>query len=495
MSASQYLNRLGLDKAADERAIKRAYARELKQIDQEADAAGFQALRQAYEMALQWVKHKPAGVSFAPAVTVPVLPVAILKSTIHTRPAAPVAAAPARNTDTGESPQRLGQAVFDAFLDVCGEMVAQGNGRDSLLWRKHLQSCANDERLLNITARAHFEFLVARLLADGWRAGHEGLFVAARQVFAWEKDRRRLMEFGQLGIWLSQAIDECEMFTYQKSGDCSGQTDAVTRVRQDTAPSKNELITHVPHLRNMVARFPAWTAVIASRERILQWMEMEQAIPKWRRRMRITSTTSSTEKSGRFSWWKFALIFMVIRALASVFGSSSTSNQPPPWNPPRLNQSFEQATEREKEDEAIYKRAAGKFYMPPGTRKLDPLTQQAQSVPAALAPTRPKGRAPNDAEMKAISKRVQFQWPHTATGTYKVEFNVELDERGAIANLTKKTASGLPVLDKSVEDAIRASAPFGAQISRRFGLFYTSRHEPAKEKAPMPDTATPDPAE
>jgi hypothetical protein len=495
MLATPYLNRLGLDKAADERAIKRAYARELKQIDLETDADGFQALRHAYEMALQWVKHRPAGVSFAPAATVPVLPVAVRELEMRTRPAAPVAAAPARDADTGESPPQLGQAVFDAFLAICGEMAAQGDARDSLLWRKHLQRCAGDDRLLNIAARAHFEFLIARLLADGWQTGHEGLFVAARQVFEWEKDRRRLLEFGNLGGWLNQAIDECEMFTHQQSGDCSGQADAVTRVREDAAPSKSELITHVPHLRNMVARFPAWTAVIASRERIGHWMEMEQAIPKWRRRMRITTPASSTEKSGSSSWWKVIVIIIVIRALFSVFGSSSTSNQPPPWNPPRLSQPSAPATEQEQLAEAAYQRAAGKLYMPPGIRTLDPLARLAQPVPVPLAPARPQGRFLNDAEMKLISKRVHFQWPQAAAGTYKVEFSIELDDHGAIANLTKKTSSGLPALDSSVEAAIRASAPFGAQIRRWFGLFYSWRHVPAKEQARTPDKAAPEVAE
>jgi hypothetical protein len=493
MYANQYLNRLGLDASADERAIKRAYARELKQIDQEADADGFQVLRHAYEMALHWVKRKPAPapVSFAPAVVVPVMPAPApeveVEVQVRERLAAPVSAAPARDADTGEDPAALADAVYAEFLLACEKMAAAGAGRDAALWRKYLQQSAGDERLLNLAARAQFEYRIALLLADGWQPGHEGLFVAARQAFGWEKDRRRLMQFGQVGAWVNQAIDECEMFNNQQSGDCSGQADAVARVREEKVPSSRELLLHVPHLKNMAERFPAWVAIIAGHDRIEQWVEMEKATPAWRRRLRLKmsgsgpKTSEPTSSSG--SWWKVILFMALVRALVASFGSSPHSNAPPPpFVPNRVEQPFAPKTEKEISEEMLYQRAARDLYMPPGTPSLDPAKLNAPKVGPVAPPPGPRRRFLNDAELKALSKRVQFSWPHAANGTYKVGYQVELDEKGAIVKMKKKTASGLPVLDAAVETAIRESAPFGPEINRRFALDTSWHHGPTKDE-------------
>ncbi|WP_094463199.1 hypothetical protein [Pannonibacter phragmitetus] len=75
---------LGLDEPSDDpKLLKRAYARQLKQVDQAAEAEAFQALRQAYEAALRWAHAEAAPV--VPAQPLPEL--------------APPALSPAGNAD------------------------------------------------------------------------------------------------------------------------------------------------------------------------------------------------------------------------------------------------------------------------------------------------------------------------------------------------------------------------------------------------------------
>ncbi|MEA5667977.1 heat-shock protein, partial [Stenotrophomonas sp. MH1] len=51
---------LELDASADERAIKRAYARLLRSNRPDDDAAAFQRLHEAYQTALHWQRHQQA---------------------------------------------------------------------------------------------------------------------------------------------------------------------------------------------------------------------------------------------------------------------------------------------------------------------------------------------------------------------------------------------------------------------------------------------------
>jgi hypothetical protein len=82
---------LGLAHDADERAIKRAYARRLRDTRPESDPAGFQVLNEAYRCALDWAQERDsANEDRLP----PVMPAAVIAALTGDAPVAAVADAP-----------------------------------------------------------------------------------------------------------------------------------------------------------------------------------------------------------------------------------------------------------------------------------------------------------------------------------------------------------------------------------------------------------------
>lgn len=69
MSGETIWNILGLDQTAERDQIRRAYARRLRVVNPEDDAAGFQRLRDAYDRALSWADSGPPPPSRGPELS------------------------------------------------------------------------------------------------------------------------------------------------------------------------------------------------------------------------------------------------------------------------------------------------------------------------------------------------------------------------------------------------------------------------------------------
>jgi hypothetical protein len=269
-----YLQRLGISADADERSIRRAYARELKLIDQEADPAGFQTLREAYDEALYWSRyradelHRDAtvqainGTVEAPretpqqtpefsesspvAMTPPVQELFIAKHDDKFHGDATVQVTDVAVETPPETPQQTPELnesspaamtpppvqelfvadheaaadmVFAEFMERCGRVVADVPAMDEGPFERELRHSLADARLVSIIARDSFERHVANLLTAGWQPGHEALLVAATTVFDWENDRRRVTGLGQAGAMLDRAIEQRAMFDLQSSDE------------------------------------------------------------------------------------------------------------------------------------------------------------------------------------------------------------------------------------------------------------------------------------
>ncbi|MRV75155.1 hypothetical protein GJ700_25905 [Duganella sp. FT92W] len=316
-----FLRRLALDGSADQRTIRRAYAREVKRIDQAADAEGFQQLRAAYETALQWEEYQryyaqqgerddDDGAAGASPETAPAAaPVQALAaqdaatanvSSLAAAPG-PIAVAPSSAgadlqpvTETAASaaaqpdfpltiadvdPQQLSADVFEAFIAGCSGLAQGRTLHDAPAWEQHLRTCLHDDRLVNLAARAIFEARVLHLLAGGWRPGHETLLEAAADVFEWRSDRHRLRRFGHAGAIVDRAIDERSMFDNQDGELKSVQRQVIQRLRDSDTPDPGQLRNDMPHAEQLAARFPTWLELVASADNLEQWRLAHAALP------------------------------------------------------------------------------------------------------------------------------------------------------------------------------------------------------------------------
>jgi hypothetical protein len=208
-----FFKRLNIDPDSDERAIKRAYARELKLIDQAADPAGFQHLREAYEAAL-YSSRNERTMALDGGTVDPFDEIGRAANELLLRPQAanddnvtlrmaPAGMHPVVDADT------LAQEVFAEFEVRCANL---DDLHDIASWEREIQAGLADQRLIHIGARQAFEQRIANLLADGWRPGHHVLLVVATKAFEWENDRRRVQSLGMAGYALHFAIDQRAMY-------------------------------------------------------------------------------------------------------------------------------------------------------------------------------------------------------------------------------------------------------------------------------------------
>jgi hypothetical protein len=289
--AHRWLTRLGLGKDADARAIRRSYARELKRIDQLHDAAGFQALREAYEGALQWTEYKSyrvTGESAADASSE--APYTQFEESVTDEEApmpdfgAPLTEqqkhlsrtqfifAPGRDAhgalQLDDAPAIAG-AAFDAFFRTLPlATLGEEDGVDQC--EAALRTQFENPAMLTIAARTLFERGIAELLADGWKPGHQILFAAATNFFGWDADRSRLHYLGYAGAMLNAAIDQQALFGRQFDSAIVAQRKVLARLRNgDSKPVqvKRDMVT----VEGMCRHFPIWMALMVDSGTIGNW--------------------------------------------------------------------------------------------------------------------------------------------------------------------------------------------------------------------------------
>lgn len=339
-----FLQHLGLDDEADERAIRRAYAQRLKQIDQEADPEGFQALREAYETAMGWAHYMQQRALAAAQEETAATPAEPTPDA--TQPAPQPSSGQASDEDTSHARQTDPDAIARSVLDELLERLQHRPPEDLSGGRKLLEGILDDPRLLDLDAQFLFEWGMASILAQGWRPGHEFLFGPAMACFNWREDRGRLMRLGHAGRFIDVAINELEMYDRQPNTRRTPQRDLIRRLRNARRPGDRVLIQELPLAERLVATWPNWLHMVTNTQNILKWREWDAEVPRWRRavtgkphgtvaKAKARPGPSENKKSGNVAGI-LLLALALLGGLGKILTPSNSPYTPPAASYPRL---------------------------------------------------------------------------------------------------------------------------------------------------------------
>ncbi|SFG67876.1 protein TonB [Duganella sp. CF458] len=434
-----FLIRLGLDADADAKTIRRAYARELKRIDQRADPEGFQELRQAYEVALHWQAHQ----EFVRDDAASPIPVEVAEPGLASEPVT----APAL-----DDPYRLADQAFTQFQVRTQVLVANNESRLQSRWREVLRESLEQECLLNLTARTIFEARIVHLLATGWKPGHETLFVVASEMLDWARDSRRILQFGESGAMVDRAIDQWKLYESMSANAMGTVKQLIQAIRNTPNPQGVAASDDLRLFHQLTDRFYSWFSIIIDRESLQKWHEAAQAeIQRSGTAAAVPLGKAPAESGGKSSWswsgWQITfLILLLVKGCAALLTSNSA---PPNYMPAPTQQTAHENAVRE----AI-------------------LEELQASKDLAMATQ--TGMPPTDAQIEAVRRQIFYvPEPNQVFGALKVSFDVELDSGGKVVNVTRTQGSRDQAYDEAVARTLKHTNVFPPGTQRKFSVSYS----------------------
>lgn len=255
MSTPWFLVCLGLDESADERAIKRAYASRLRDIDQATDIAGFERLHQAYKTSLDWLTR----IEDARA------PIANIALAIATPPTHAVTTR-ARQAPGLHNTPPPNEAPFEIATQAYQQLTEDlANGEDASKAFDHQMRILGNAHL---QAPYFFELMLLDDLMQGRIAQRPALFALAQKSFDWA-DIGHLMSLGERGDWIMSLRKEDEAiqaawWRLPTSIRWLGVLETGEKIPPDA-------LMHWPELRSVLRIYPRYFALRVDARHIDAW--------------------------------------------------------------------------------------------------------------------------------------------------------------------------------------------------------------------------------
>ncbi|KJV37381.1 hypothetical protein [Luteibacter yeojuensis] len=260
---------LALGPDADERAVKRAYAVRLKQVDPGADPVGFARLREAYEHARAWVAHQAAAAATGDtAATVEPAPV-------QPPPLPLPASAAVRRTDA-DGPETVAMRLIERFA----RRVKYGEAAHIAA---ELQACAAALRREHIDAPFLFERYLIDALASAGIRRRPAVFVAAYAHFGWH-EYMHLASLGPAGGWIDSVEQQRQRFETLDPVDKADIRTWLSAHGEGSGPIPDAAALAWPRIRDAIARFPRYLALYISEARAQAWQARFEAADSEQRR-------------------------------------------------------------------------------------------------------------------------------------------------------------------------------------------------------------------
>lgn len=423
-----FLRRLGLDQGADARAIRRAYARELKQVDQALDPQGFQDLRDCYETALAWAAWvAQEAQAAAPAVAAAVVDEAEPVFVFQAEPAS----GPGPATDAGPAPAMRGHHAFERFRSRFASLPTGMAKGMKTAWTAALDAALADDDLVNFDARLAFELALAQLLAEGWQPGHEALFPTAAKRLGWDRDRRTLARLGMVGELLDLALDERLGFFAQDVQARAHQRQVLSLLRAAAPCGDRRILAEMAVVELMLLRFPHWMPLIAPMAEVERWRARYRA----RKGHAAAVPGVAPVRGGKLARLRHMVVSVVMglafmALLAAMFEAAGGGRASRQEHGPGSAADAVRATVRYEQG----------------------LTQR---------------------QIDEIAGRIAYRpGPHADLAKLRAGFDVLLDETGRVVGVERKETAADPAFTAAVEKAIRESKPFPSWTARRFYIVY-----------------------